>query len=85
MACCPPAGGGRRQPRRPGWQGNDAVAAERAVFHHRTGTGQPHRLGTGIGPLATSAMVDRLISTAPVCSAASTSTASNACKRWSTV
>jgi hypothetical protein len=33
----------------------------------------------GTGPLATSAMVDRLISTAPVLQT------SNACKRWSMV
>lgn len=47
LACCLSAGSGRRQPDRLIHQGNDAVAAHRATFH-RTGTGQPHRLGPGL-------------------------------------
>jgi DNA-binding MarR family transcriptional regulator len=70
-ARCSPAGGGRRQPRRQGRQGNDAVATHRAHFISAqapvTLIDLTHALGTG--PPATSAMVDRLTSTGLVCSA----------------
>jgi DNA-binding MarR family transcriptional regulator len=70
-ARCSPAGGGRRQPRRQGRQGNDAVATHRAHFISAQAPVNlidlTHALGTG--PPATSAMVDRLTSTGLVCSA----------------